>query len=104
MREERRRSESSQRRTTGNVSLPSQLDISECIPSKIEPISPWVDRLMREITKPKCVAGEEEDVELALLEAVGNAVIHGNLENSEKEVYIHCRSRKRGGLLIAVKR
>jgi serine/threonine-protein kinase RsbW len=58
---------------------------------------------MQEITKSKCVAGEEEDVELALLEAVGNAVIHDNLENPEKEVYIHCRSRKCGGLLIAVK-
>jgi anti-sigma regulatory factor (Ser/Thr protein kinase) len=103
MREERRRSGSSQRRTTGNVSLPSQLDISGCIPRKIEAIPPCVDRLMQEITKSNCVAGEEEDVELAPLEAVGNAVIHGNLENPEKEVYIHCRSRKRGGLLIAVK-
>ena len=103
MREERRRSASSQRRTTGNVALPSQLDISGCIPSKIESISPCVDRLMQEITKSKCVAGKEEDMELALLEAVGNAVIHGNLENPEKEVYIHCHSRKRGGLLIAVK-
>ena len=102
MREERRRSASSLRRTAGNGSLPSQLDISGCIPSKIEAISPCVDRLMREITKSKCVAGEEEDVELSLFEAVANAVIHGNLENSEKEVYIHCRSRKRGGLLIAV--
>ena len=86
MREERRRSGSSQRRTTGNVSLPSQLDISGCIPRKIEAIPPCVDRLMQEITKSNCVAGEEEDVELAPLEAVGNAVIHGNLENPEKEV------------------
>src|SRR5260370_21607111 len=103
MREERRRSASSQPRTTGNVSLPNPSDVSGCIPCKIEAISPCVDRLMREITKSKCVAGEEEDVELALLEAVGNAVIHGNLENPEKEVYIRCRSRKRSGLLIAVK-
>jgi hypothetical protein len=47
MREERRRSVSSQRRTTGNVSLPSQLDISGCIPSK------WMEVLEARAVRPR---------------------------------------------------
>jgi hypothetical protein len=48
------------------------------MPSEIEAISPLVDRLMRLIEGSHCVAGEEPAVELALREALHNAVVHGN--------------------------
>ena len=35
--------------------------------------------------------GTEEEVEIAVLEAFGNAVIHGNDENPEKLLYLLCR-------------
>lgn len=52
----------------------------------------------------KCgwVAGGETDVEIALREALANAIIHGNLENPRKHVHVHCR-RKRDEVSIAVK-
>ncbi len=103
MREDRSRSASSRRRVVGNEPPSRKLNICWCIPSKIEAISPCVDRLIRMITKSKCVPGEEQDVELALREAVGNAVIHGNREDPAKRVHIRCRSRKRGALFIAVR-
>ena len=37
-----------------------------------------------------CVAGQEEDVEVALREALANAVLHGNQQNICKRVFIRC--------------
>ena len=69
----------------------SFLEIDSWMPSAIQNISPLVDRLMRLIEGSHCVSGKEFDVELALREALGNAVVHGNQEDPEKEVLIHCR-------------
>lgn len=59
--------------------------------SEVSAISPFVDTLMRLIRKCKWVAGNEEDIEIALREALANAVIHGNHENPGKQVYVGCR-------------
>jgi len=39
----------------------------------------------------QCVPGGEFDVELALREALENAVVHGNQEHPETKVHIRCR-------------
>jgi serine/threonine-protein kinase RsbW len=46
---------------------------------------------MRLIRKCKWVSGNEEDIEIALREALANAVIHGNHEDTGKQVYVGCR-------------
>jgi serine/threonine-protein kinase RsbW len=46
---------------------------------------------MRLIAGAQCVAGGEFGVELALREALGNAVVHGNRENPETKVHVRCR-------------
>jgi serine/threonine-protein kinase RsbW len=61
------------------------------MPSKIQAISPLVDRLMKLIEGSQCVPGEEFDVELALREALENAVIHGNQEDPDTKVHVCCR-------------
>lgn len=58
--------------------------------SEVSAISPFVDTLMHLIRKCKWVAGNEEDIEIALREALANAVIHGNHEDPEKQVYVGC--------------
>jgi anti-sigma regulatory factor (Ser/Thr protein kinase) len=35
-----------------------------------------------------CLYQGESDVEIALREALANAIIHGNQENPEKQVYV----------------
>jgi len=80
----------------------SILEIDSWMPSKIQAISPLVDRLMRLIKGSKCVSGREFDVELALREALGNAVVHGNQENPEKKVHIRCRCGPGNELSIIV--
>jgi serine/threonine-protein kinase RsbW len=67
------------------------LQIDSWMPSKIQAISPLVDRLMMLIEGFQSVRREEFGVELALREALNNAVVHGNQENPEKKVHIRCR-------------
>ena len=38
-----------------------------------------------------CVSQGESEVEIALREALANAIIHGNHENSGKHVHVRCR-------------
>jgi serine/threonine-protein kinase RsbW len=82
---------SSQPQLSGKRSRSSVLEIDSWMPSKIQAISPTVDRLMRLIEGSQCVPGAEADVELALREALDNAVVHGNQEDSKTKVHIRCR-------------
>jgi serine/threonine-protein kinase RsbW len=75
----------------GKRSPSSILEIDSWMPSKIQAISPLVDRLMRLVEASQCVPGAEFDVELAIREALGNAVVHGNQEDPETRVHIRCR-------------
>jgi serine/threonine-protein kinase RsbW len=74
-------------------SFSSILEIDSWMPSKIEAISPLVERIMLLIEGSQCVSGEEFSVELALREALGNAVRHGNHEHPTAKVRIRCRCR-----------
>jgi serine/threonine-protein kinase RsbW len=76
---------------SGKRSRSAILEIDSWMPSEIQAISPLVDRLTRLIELSQCVPGEEPDVELALREALGNAVMHGNQEDPGKKVHIRCR-------------
>ncbi len=59
------------------------------MPSEVGSISPFVDRLMLLIRK--CVPDGESEVEIALREALANAIIHGNHENPGKHVHVRFR-------------
>jgi serine/threonine-protein kinase RsbW len=59
--------------------------------SEVSAISLFVDTLMHLIRKCRWVPGNEEDIEIALREALTNAVIHGNHEDLGKQVYVGCR-------------
>ena len=76
---------------SGKRSQSSVLEIDLCMPSEVRAITPLVDRLMRLIKRSQCVPGQEFEVELALREALDNAVVHGNQEDPETKVHIRCR-------------
>src|SRR6266852_7687577 len=92
----------SQSRFSRKRSRTSVLEIDSWMPSKIQAISPLVDRLMRLIEGSHCVPGAEPDVELALREALDNAVVHGNQENTERKVRIRCRCQPGKEISIVV--
>lgn len=72
------------------------------VPSEISRISPLVDRLIHLLELAGCVPGEEAQVELALLEAMTNAVIHGNRMDPRKHVHVTCRCEPGSGVSIVV--
>ncbi len=81
----------------------SFLEIESWMRSEINAISPLVDRLMRLIEGSHCVVGEELAVELALREALSNAVVHGNRLDPGKLVQVHCRCEPGKGVSMVVK-
>jgi len=69
----------------------SVLEIDSWMPSKLQAISPLVERIMLLIEGSQCASGAEFNVEMALREALANAVIHGNHEHPRAKVHIRCR-------------
>ena len=64
----------------------------ECsLPSEVTAISPFVDKLMLLLRNCSCVPEGASDVEIAVREALANAIIHGNHEDRRKYVHITCR-------------
>src|ERR1700676_3260227 len=87
---------------SGKRSRSSILDIDSWMPSAIQAISPLVDRLVRLIEGSHCVPGAEPDVELALREALDNAVVHGNQEDPKTTVHVRCRCEPGNEICIIV--
>ena len=80
----------------------SILEIDFWMASEVRAISPLVDRLVRRIERSQCVPGEEFEIELALREALDNAVVHGNQEDPETKVHIRCRCQPSNEISIVV--
>src|SRR5580658_6025129 len=81
----------------------SCLEIDARMPSEVEAISPLVDRLIRLIEGSLCIPGNELHIELAMREAIKNAVVHGNRLDPGKLVQVHCRCEIGKGIFIVVK-
>ncbi len=79
------------------------LEVDELVSSEIEAISPVVDKVMRRIREKACAPGQEDTIELALREALANAVLHGNRQDPRKKVRICCACQEDRGILIVVK-
>jgi serine/threonine-protein kinase RsbW len=71
--------------------------------SEIDAISPFVDELMLKIRETHCDPGSEFAIELALREALANAVLHGNREDSKKQVHVSCECDEGSGISLVVR-
>ena len=80
----------------------SLLEIEIWIASRIDAISPLVDLLMELIEGSHSITGNESDVELALREALNNAVVHGNRMDAHKLVQVRRRCELGKGIHIIV--
>jgi serine/threonine-protein kinase RsbW len=95
------------RRTTDNTHSAPFVELHQCFASRASAISPFVDQLMRFIRLfmgrfgiAKDTAGE---IEIAISEALANAVIHGNHEDAAKHVDVICRCSMAGEVVIIVR-
>src|ERR1700756_1845512 len=94
---------------TQSLSLPRNrhsvpfIELRQTVASQVAAISPFTDQLMRFILRFRSADGSETDIELALHEALANAVIHGNGESSSKRIYVTCRCYMDGEVSITVR-
>jgi len=79
------------------------LEVHTWLRSEIGLISPFVDWVMSLIARSRCVGGKEEFVELALREAVSNAILHGNRLDAHKLVHVRCCCEGAKGVFIVVR-
>ena len=77
--------------------------VDKLVSSTVEGISPFVDDLMRLLKENCCPPEEEFAVEVALREAITNAVVHGNGQDPSKKVRICCACDAKRGILIVVR-
>lgn len=79
------------------------VEVHTWVRSEIGLISPLVDWLMSLIAGSRCVFGEEEYVELALREALSNAMLHDNRSDASKLVHVRCCCESGKGVFIVVR-
>ena len=80
----------------------SFVGVRNTLPSDIDMVSPFVDQLMRFISRFRAVDGENFEIELALREAIVNAIVHGNRGDRRKRVYVNCRCMTDGEVSVTV--
>lgn len=79
------------------------LTVDALVESRIEAVSPVVDRIMHVLKKTCCPAEDEFAVEIALREALANAIAHGNRKDPGKKVRVCCACDPSRGVLVIVK-
>ena len=79
------------------------VELRQSLSSKVAAISPFVEQLMRFVLNFRGADGSEIDIEMALREALANAVIHGNGDDSRKSVYVTCRCYVDGEVSVTVR-
>ena len=66
-------------------------ELRQLLSSQIHVLSRSTDQIMDFIAKFRKVDGSVVDIEVALREALANAIVHGNGEDSCKHVWVTCR-------------
>jgi len=82
-----------------------QPQFCDLIPSTLAALDPMVDKVMGVVQAACCAPEELDGVELALREALANAILHGNRRDPAKQVLVacYCEEGSEGGLLLLVR-
>jgi serine/threonine-protein kinase RsbW len=79
------------------------IELQQSMASRTVAISPFIDQLMRFINIFRVADDSYADVEIALREAITNAVIHGNKNDESKCVDVVCRCGIDGEVFVTVR-
>jgi serine/threonine-protein kinase RsbW len=84
---------------------PEKLDIRLRlqIPGRLDAISPAVEQVMSEARVMECARGKEFEIEVALREALSNAVRHGCAHDRTRNVEVCVACDEAKGMLIVVR-
>src|SRR5450755_2397600 len=64
------------------------VEFTYSLSSDVKMVSPFIDQLVRKINILRPMDGTDVDIEVALREALLNAVVHGNREDPSKRIYL----------------
>jgi len=81
--------------------LTSRIDIT--VPGDVRAVAPAIERIMAVVREMGCAAGKEWEIELALTEAIANAVEHGCAGDASKSAQVCAACDPARGLLIIVR-
>jgi serine/threonine-protein kinase RsbW len=79
------------------------LRLSAEVPGDRTAITPIVEKIMAIVQDMKCAEGKEHQIELALHEALANAVVHGCKEDPGKSVQVSVGCDEDRGMIIMVR-
>ena len=79
------------------------LKLQKRLEGRVEAIPPFVEGIMKVVESMGCAVGKEREVEIALLEALANAVQHGRKNDPEKSVECCVACDDSRGLLIIIR-
>ena len=79
------------------------LKLQRTLEGRIEAIPPFVEDIMKIVEAMDCAAGKERVVEMALLEALANAVMHGCEKDPTKKVECCVACDESRGMLIVIR-
>ena len=96
---------SSQELFPGHDFDPEKLDVRVrvTLAADRKAVDPVVAQIMESVREMKCAEGKEEAIELALQEALANAVVHGAKEDPSKIVECVVACDEQRGILIIVR-
>ncbi|HEX8798243.1 MAG TPA: ATP-binding protein [Terriglobales bacterium] len=80
----------------------SFVELRHTLPSYVEIVSPFIDELMRFISKFRKDSEANPEIELAVREALVNAIVHGNQQDPHKYVYVRSRCTTNGELSLTI--
>ena len=79
------------------------LKLSVTLLADRDAVDPVVRSIMEIVREMKCAPGREDDIELALTEALANAVVHGAKNDSSKIIECDVACDEERGILIVVR-
>lgn len=80
-----------------------QVKVDLQLPGDVNAISPVVGKIMGIVTEMGCAVGHEFEIELALREALSNAIEHGVRHDASKQIQCSVACDQGRGMLIVVR-
>lgn len=79
------------------------LRLNLTVPGEKGAVTPVVERIMQIVRDLGCAQGKDHEIELAVQEALANAVIHGCREDPEQSVQVTVGCETDKGILIIIR-
>lgn len=79
------------------------LRLHQKVKADVTEISPLVEKIMGAIGEMECARDSEFEVELALREALANAIVHGCKEDRSSEIEVLLACDKTRGMLVIIR-